>query len=401
MMKTRSVTVKKNAVFTLCLIISLTLINVPAHAAEAAQEPNVEAKGAILMEYDTGRVLYERCADDPLPNASTTKIMTAILTIEKCGLQDVVTASKNAAQTPPTKMYLEVGEKQTVETLLYALMLESANDAAVALAEHVSGSVTVFAELMNDKAKELGAYNTEFVTPNGLDSGNHHTTARDMALISRYALKNRDFQKIIGTPYVATPVRGGDYKRHTFVNKDRLLSEFDGALGIKTGYTGGAGHCFVGAAHRNGMTLVSVVLGSGWGDRGKEQKWIDTKTLLNYGFNNYKYVEIAKKDDLVKTAGVLHSKGASISMRLKNSLALPLSDDEKNTVKLVCNLPEEVDAPVTRGEKLGYADVSIEGKHIAKIDIIADRSVERHDFNISMGKILNGWLNMDYKAIYE
>ena len=385
------------------IVLSILTICFPVitygQAPKTVKPPYVEAKGAALMEFNTGRMLFEKDADLPLANASTTKIMTAIVALENTSLTDVVTASKNAAMTPPVKMHLAEGEKQTMEDLLYAMMLESANDAAVAIAEHVGGSVEGFAEMMNEKARELGAVNTELVTPSGLDEGEHRSTAKDMALIARYALSNSDFRRIIATPHVSTPVKGGDFKAHSFINKDRLLREYEGALGIKTGYTGKAGHCFVGAAQRDGMLIVSVVLGSGWGGRGKEQKWVDTKNLLNYGFENFSLISVAKEGDFVGEADVLNSKGGVVSLNLSNGLALPLSEEERGKVEVRNNLPETFDAPVVKGDKLGESVIFVDGRPLAKIDIIAMSDVERYDFNISMGKILTNWVNMDIKAI--
>ncbi len=386
-------------------IISIFLLNTSIISAKEqdvpAELPNIEAKGAILMEFDSMRVLYEKNADQPLANASTTKIMTAIVAIENCALDEVVTASKKASQTPPTKMYLAEGEKQRMEDLLYALMLESANDAAVAIAEHVGGSVENFCKMMTDRAKELGATNTVFKTPNGLDLEDHHSTARDLAIIARHALANKDFLKITQTKTVKTPVRGGDFKSYTFNNKDRLLYEFDGALGVKTGYTGKAGHCFVGAAKRDGMMLISVVLASGWGAKGKEQKWVDTKSILNYGFKNYEYVKLADKDSLVKEVGVLNSKNQTVNLKIPKGLALPLAKGEKETITYKVNLPEVLDAPVNKGQKVGFIDYFVSGEPLAKVDIIAESDIERYDFKISMGKILQTLLNLNLNDISD
>ena len=264
----------------LCFLLFL-LLATPVFAAE----PKVAAQGAALIDGKTGRVLWEKNGETPLAMASTTKIMTAILVLENCGLEETVTISKNAAHQPEVHMDLKEGEEWRLGDLLSAMMLRSYNDAAVALAEHCSGSVEAFCAEMTEKAAELGAQDTVFGSPNGLDShlseDAHHSTACDMAKIAAYALENETFRQIIAQPEISVTDLEGKHPCHV-TNADRFLKEYRGALGVKTGYTNRAGHCFVGAAERDGVLLVSAVLGSGWGDGGKEKKWTDTKALMNY-----------------------------------------------------------------------------------------------------------------------
>ncbi|MCL2415667.1 MAG: D-alanyl-D-alanine carboxypeptidase, partial [Defluviitaleaceae bacterium] len=267
---------KKRNFAVLILFICACIFNC-AHVmpvfAEESKEPDVCAQGAILMDFETGRVLWEKNAHEPMAMASTTKIMTAILAIELGNLKDEVVVSRRAEIAPRVKMYLRKGEIIALGDLLHALMLQSSNDAAVAIAEHIGGDVENFCIMMTAKAKEIGAENTVFETPNGLDGENHHSTAYDMALIARYALQNPKFNELINTPQTEVKSSRATYN---IINKNRLLREFDGANGVKTGYTGKAGHCFVGSALRDEMQLISVAFACGWGQRGKEQKWIDT-----------------------------------------------------------------------------------------------------------------------------
>ena len=244
-----------------------------------AEEPKVNAISAVVVDGDTGRILWGKNENKPMAMASTTKIMTALVALENSDVTKETTVSKNATLASPVKMHLSVGEKMTIEQLLYAMMLQSYNDSAVAVAEAVGGSVEKFCAMMNEKAKEIGCNDTVFETPNGLDKGNHHSTAEDMSKIGVYALKNQKLMEIMNTRNYTFKSSKTTY---SFVNKDRLLSEYEGAIGMKTGFTGKAGHCFVGAANRENITLVSVVLASGWGTAGKSRKWIDTKALLNY-----------------------------------------------------------------------------------------------------------------------
>ncbi|HWR19998.1 MAG TPA: D-alanyl-D-alanine carboxypeptidase family protein, partial [Clostridia bacterium] len=240
----------------LCAICALMLL--PWFPASAfADEPKTGAVSAILLEAGTGKVLYEKNAYIKLPMASTTKVMTAILALECCALSDTVTVTEDAYGTEGSSIYLELEEKMSVEDLLYGLMLNSGNDAAVALAVHIGGSLEGFANLMNAKAREIGANNTNFVTPHGLPNGDHYTTAYDLALISAYALKNEDFCTIVGTTYHRTTT--GNFQR-TFKNKNKLLWQYEGGNGIKTGYTKAAGKCLSFAAQREGMQLIGVVL---------------------------------------------------------------------------------------------------------------------------------------------
>lgn len=244
----------------------------------------VSSDCAILINADTGKVLFEKSADTKHANASTTKIMTCILALENAKLTDTVTASANAAAQEPTKLYMKAGETFTLKDLLYSLMLPSHNDTAVALAEHISGSTDKFAQLMNQKAKALSCTNTNFITPNGLDndgvhSFNHYTTARDMAKIAQYALKNSTFRQIIGTStYSFKSKQGNAYKVST---TNALLGSLSGIIGGKTGYTNKAGQCFVGAVKgKNGNTYISVTLGAS----SSTARWNDARTLLNYAY---------------------------------------------------------------------------------------------------------------------
>ncbi len=354
--------------------------------AEEKKEPKVESKSAILMDCKTGKVLWEKDAFAPMPMASTTKIMTAIITLENANLNDEVIVSQKATTAPKVKMNLQKGEKIKLKFLLYALMLESSNDAAVAIAEHVGGSVENFCKMMTDKAIDLGAKDTLFETPNGLDAGNHHSTSYDLALMSNYALQNKEFVKIINTSNITF---SSDKRAYTFNNKNRLLKEMEGANGIKTGFTNKAGHCFVGSAKRNGMQLVSVVLQSGWGDRGKNQKFKDAKELLNYGFNNFKYYYIIDNSQIATNLHVERSKTMEMNLYFKESLQLPLTNEEYNSLQIKIEAPETIKAPVTVNQKLGCAQVFINNELYTEIDLITDSSAERHDLKTCMEFVLN------------
>lgn len=372
----------------LCFIISLFLIS--SKYINVYADIKVDAKSAILVDCDTNRVLWEKNAYEPMSIASTTKIMTCIIALENGNLKDEVTVSKRAVSQPEVKMHLAVGEKQRLEDLLYALMLKSYNDSAVAIAEHIGGTVENFCKMMTDKAKSLGAKDTLFETPNGLDSGNHHSTAYDMALIASYAMKNDKFVEIITTKEITTPINGGNYKSYYIPNTNRLLSEYEGANGIKTGLTNKAGHCFVGSAQRNGVKLISVVLASGWGTKGKAQKWIDTKAILNYGFENYKPQNIIEKGKVACEFNISNSPIAQKSKLIYGQeLSLILSEQEKQNIKIELDIPEIVKAPIYKNQKLGTAKIFINNQNIKDIDLYTTESIREYKFEDWFNKVID------------
>ncbi len=379
---------KVSALFIMATLVVFHIFSVYADV------PKVEAQGSVIMDFKTGRVLWGQNENKKLAMASTTKIMTAIIALENGNLKDVVTVSRKASLTPPVKMNLSTGQKIRLEDLLYALMLQSSNDAAVAIAEHIGGSVPEFCKMMTEKAKEIGANNTSFETPNGLDGENHYSTAYDMALITRYALNNKDFVKIINTREIDLPVSGGKFTNYHVINKNRLLSEFKGANGVKTGYTGKAGHCFVGAAEQNGMELITVVLASGWGTKGKQQKWVDTKRLLNFGFDNFKYENIVEQGNIAKQISVNHSKTSNITAYFKNNVEVPLSEEELKTVKIDILAPDLLEAPINVGDKIGVGQVFIDNDLFCEVDLLAKEGATRHDFKTSIEKIINGMTDL-------
>ncbi len=251
-----------------------------------------DAGAAVLIDAKSGAVLYQKNAHKRLPMASTTKIMTALAVIEKSSLSDVVTVSSSAANTEGSSIYLEAGEKITVKDLLYGLLLESGNDAATALAEGVFGSAEECCNYINGRCHEMGLVNTSFSNPHGLDNDNHYTTAYELALITKYALKNDSFRQIVSTKsYVTEGV-----KKRYFSNHNRLLNSFDGAIGVKTGYTSKAGRCLVSAASRDGEEYIAVTLND-------SLDWQNHKDMLTFAFDNFSGYEVAAKDDFILRVG--------------------------------------------------------------------------------------------------
>ncbi|WP_253294598.1 D-alanyl-D-alanine carboxypeptidase family protein [Anaerocolumna aminovalerica] len=348
--------------------------------------PNMKlhAIGSALMDADSGRVLYEKKGNDPLPMASTTKIMTCIVALEKGNLEDVVTVSKYASTRPAVKLGIREGEQYILKDLLYSLMLESHNDVAVAIAEHIGGSVQGFAKMMNDKAKEIGCKNTHFVTPNGLDANGHYTTAVELSKIASYAIKNEQFIKITNEPiWNFSEVKTG--RKFAVSNKDRFLYIFEGAIGVKTGFTGKAGYCFVGAVKRNNKTLVSAVLGSGWPPN-KSYKWSDTTKLMNYGLDNFDYKTIFEGTDDFQTIMVENGIESTTDTYVEGDLGLLVSKSDK--IDYTYDMPEVVKAPIYKGSAVGYINIWINGEIYTKFPIRVSKTVAERDFNYCLDQIM-------------
>lgn len=378
-------------IFARSVAVFLMLIFLLPLGLLAADGPEVEAHGAILMDAASGRILWEKDAHKPLAMASTTKIMTAIVALEQGNLSDMVTVSRRAEIAPRVKMYLQEGEEISLSGLVHALMMQSSNDAAVAIAEHISGSVEAFCAAMTAKARQLGARNTIFETPNGLDAENHQSTAYDMAIITRYALNNAMFLEIINTPQKTVTSSRTTY---SIINKNRLLREFEGANGVKTGYTGKAGHCFVGAARRDDMQLISVVFASGWGAKGKEQKWIDTKRILNYGFENFDYEVVVSEGDDAGCMAVTRSKTPLVKLYYGDSVMLPLNASDADDIQLVPFYPPSMQAPIGDNQVVGEGRIYIGEDYYASIPIYTSDAAARHDLKTSMEKVLRQFLQL-------
>lgn len=362
---------------------SLAALLVFACNIAALAAPDCSAAGAVLMEADTGRVLFAQNPDAKMPMASTTKIMTAILAIENGDLTSTVTVSANAAHTEGSSIWLEVGEQMTLEDMLYGLMLSSGNDAAIAIAEHIAGSVEEFAAMMNAKAKELGANNTNFVTPNGLHDDNHYTTAYDLGLIACYAMQNETFRKIVSTEKKQISWEGHEYNR-VVNNKNKILWQYEGGNGVKTGYTKKAGKCLVGGAERDGMQLISVVLND-------PNMFPDSMSMLDYGFANYQNYQVISADDEVRipvTGGVTGSVFAAPA----NDIYLPLSEDEYTILEKRTSYENELAAPVEIGAVVGKVEVLLNGEVVASEDIITLEGAEKNTIRYHLHKIAEQWL---------
>ena len=320
--------------------------------AGRAEAVEVSASAAILMDMDSGRVLYERNAGTRMLIASTTKIMTALVAIRDGSLGDTVKVSREAAYTEGSSMYLKEGEKLTLETLLYGLLLCSGNDAAVAVAEHVGGSVEGFVERMNDTALELGMEDTSFANPNGLDDEAHYSTARDMAVLARAAVEDETLVRIASTRTVTI---GG----RTMTNHNKLLSFMDGCIGLKTGYTKAAGRTLVSCAERGGQRLIAVTLQDG-------NDWADHQSLFDYGFAAYPAKRMAQLGhELAEKDGV--------PLVAADSFAWPLAQGEALETSL--ELDRELTAPLRMGTRVGEAVFSLNGKEVGRVALLCGETL--------------------------
>lgn len=328
----------------------LALACLPAGRASAVE---VSASAAILMDMDSGRVLYERRADDRMLIASTTKIMTALVAIRDGNLSDKVKVSREAAYTEGSSMYLKEGEELTLETLLYGLLLCSGNDAAVAVAEHVGGSVEGFVERMNDTALSLGMENSSFANPNGLDHEEHYSTARDMALLARAAMENETLVRIASTRTVTI---GG----RTMTNHNKLLQLMDGCLGLKTGYTRAAGRTLVSCAERGGQRLIAVTLQDG-------NDWADHQSLYEYGFSTYPAKRMAQ-------LGSVLARRNGAALVAADSFAWPLAQGETLETAIVLSRP--LSPPLRAGTRVGEAVFSLNGKEVGRVGLLAGENLD-------------------------
>ncbi len=344
-----------------------------------ADAPQVQARAAVLIDAETGQTLYARRAHQQLPPASLTKIMTAILVLEQCALDDVVTASQRAVDTKPSSMNLRVGEQVKVRDLLYALMLRSANDAAVALAEHTAGSVEAFAKLMNEKARELGANNTRFVNPHGLHDPRHLSTAYDLALITRYAMGNETFRAIVKTPYYIVE-RSHNQEDLWMANKAKFLREYAYAEGVKTGYTNPAGFCFAGSAMRDGRRLISVVLNS-------PRREADTIALMEHGYKDWERVELTA-GAIVGMAQAKNGDPEQVPLRLAKSLVWIAPRAQRARYRWTVHA-EPLNAPLKAGDTAGWLVVYRDEKPLLKAPVVIAHDVARRlDLPATIGRMI-------------
>lgn len=378
------------------------------------KESELYARSAVLMDADSGRILYEKAGEEQRPMASTTKIMTCILTLEKGNLNELVSVSSYAASMPDVQLNIREGEYYRLGDLLYSLMLESHNDTAVAIAEHIGGSVEGFAKMMNQKAEELGCHHTCFITPNGLDASKeietedgsvktveHSTTAEDLARIMSYCIKKspqkEKFLEITRTAsYSFTNQKlledgstvAGE-RSFSCNNHNAFLNMMDGVLSGKTGFTGNAGYCYVGALERDGRTYVVALLACGWPNN-KSYKWSDTKKLMNYGIENYQKVDFSKepvKEEWLKEIPVYGGKTKELfqdtsakvyAKKTSNAPVILMKPGEK--VEISCSVKNKLDAPIEKDQVVGHIQYLVDNNVYWEQEICILDGIEKTDF---------------------
>lgn len=340
------------------------------------------AKAACILEMQTGRVLFEHNMHARLPMASTTKVMTALLAIERGNAQERVVCSANAFGVSGTSIYLQLGESLTLEEMLLGLMLSSGNDAAVAIAEHIGGSVEGFVALMNARAREIGAVNTHFANPHGLPAENHYTTAYDLALITREAMKNDTFRALVSMQRASIPWEGRSYNRQ-LINKNRLLSGYPGATGVKTGYTSKAGRCLAFGASRDGLELVGTVLSCG--------DWFDEAARLMDGcYETYSMTRVLGPTISAGMMAVTDGEKESCGMCVMEALDVPLSIGE--AAQVVLDVPGSVRAPVYPGMHLGTAKLVVGGKVYGVGEVVASERVDANTIRLDVRRVFAHWM---------
>lgn len=340
-------------------ILTLVLLSALLPDASAAESPGTSAQAVIVAEANSGTVLYEKSADQRMLIASTTKILTALIVLENCDVDEKVVIPDDFPAIEGSSIYLKAGQELTVLELLYGLMLASGNDAAVALALHVSGSVKYFSDLMNQRAKELGCKNSHFINPNGLDAEGHYSSARDLSLIACEAMKNKTFCDIVSTKSINI---GGRY----FRNHNKLLWNYTGALGIKTGFTESAGRSLVSCAERSGMRLICVTLSD-------PNDWQDHTALYDWAYDEYRCLNIGRSDAQYGNVPVISGVRQNVSVRPGEDFTLIYSKNDQ--IELSCELSKFVYAPVNEKEKAGVITIKLNSKTINEIPIIYCESV--------------------------
>ena len=370
------------------LILSFVMTFTTVVKAENTTQDGVEAKAHILIEQSTGRVLSENNADEQLPIASVTKVMTMLLIMEaiedgKITFNDMVTVSENAMSYGGSTMFLEAGEQLTVHDMLKGIAVASANDGCVAMAEHLTGSETAFIEQMNKKAKELGMKNTNFVNTNGLDEENHYSSARDVAIMSRELLNHPEITKY--TSIWTDELRDGKFQ---LANTNKLIRFYSGANGLKTGSTSQALCCLSASAKRDGMQLIAVVLGAPTSDK----RFLSARMLLDYGFANYKINQLVEKKEKICNVNIINGEEEMVRGIAKNNVNLLCEKNNSKDYRARVFVDDGIKAPVKKGDVLGYVEYVADGKVCGKVDIMSEKSVKKKGVGLIIKDLIVGFM---------
>ncbi|MFQ7290696.1 MAG: D-alanyl-D-alanine carboxypeptidase family protein [Monoglobales bacterium] len=361
---------------TLTLIMTVIIFLLPCMTVSYASTDT--AHSACVINAVTGDIVYQKNADTRMPMASTTKIMTALIALEKCKLDEVVTISQNAASQEGSSMYAKAGEQIYMEDMLYALMLNSGNDAAMAIAEHIAGSPEKFADMMNQKAWSIGAGNTSFCNPSGLPQDAHFTTAKDLALITQCAMKNSMFRTIVKTrSRTVWPINNLN-NPHELYNHNKLLTLYDGAIGVKTGYTEAAGRCLVSAAERDNMTFIAVTLND-------SDDWNTHMQMLDDAFASHYPKKALEKGQVIKNVTV---DNKTYSFYAAEDFYIPMPKNKKIEINAEINVENDLKTPINKDEKVGYVALKYKGKEIGRVDVLSSDNI----YGVSTIRMKNSFL---------
>ncbi|MBQ9792701.1 MAG: D-alanyl-D-alanine carboxypeptidase [Clostridia bacterium] len=343
------------------------------------------AKSMVVLETTNNSVLYSKNENEKLPMASTTKIVTALTVLENCeDIDKIITIPLKAILVEGSSIYLRENEKLSIRQLLYGLMLQSGNDAATALALEIgNGSIETFADLMNKTAKKCGVENSNFVTPHGLDAKEHYTTAKDLALITSYALKNETFKQIVSTKTYKIDGNENCTKR-TIINKNKLLNSLEGCVGVKTGYTSKAGRCLVSACERNGMQVVCVVLNC-------RPMFEESAELINKAFEEYKLYEILPPYKFITDVSVEDGKSSSLRLYNKNGFGVVAKEKDIDRYSIIYDYSKTTKAPISKDQKLGKVEIYFDKTLIFSEDLCSIEKVDSIDTNDKIKIILDKW----------
>ena len=376
----------------MCILTVLLMMEISIRVQAEGTPENLYARSAVLMDADTGRILFGKNDNEVMPMASTTKIMTLLVTLEHADLDEIVEVSARAASMPDVQLHIREGERYRLQDLCYSLMLESHNDSAVAIAEHVGGTVEGFAAMMNQKAKHLGCYHTYFISPNGLDAedehGKHSTTAKDLARIMRCCIKNETFLSITREPsWTFTDMDGN--RSFTVQNKNAFLQMMEGALTGKTGFTNEAGYCYVGALERGEKRLITVVLACGWPNH-KTWKWMDTKALMNYGLEDYHKETVGSDRMALEPVSVMDGQKEKVEILTDAALEdFLLKEDDEFTMEVL--VPDVLKAPVQAGELVGSVAYYINGQIVDLFPVYTASEVKKIDLEWRLRQVIDLW----------
>lgn len=375
------------------LISILLIIILSFNISIAYGDTTFTAKSYLLMDFNSGEIILANKEHERLPPASVTKIMTLLIVMEyidngTLSLDDRVIISESASKATGTSVYLDAGEVQSVESLLKAISIRSANDASIAMAVHVAGSEDAFVDLMNQRAKQLGMEDTHFSNSSGLPTENHYTSAYDIAIMSRELMKHEDI-----IPYLTTWMEDMEVGRsktsiQTMVNTNRLIKDYAGANGIKTGSTSEAKYCISASAKRGDLQLISVVLAAD----SSALRFSEAMKLLDYGFSNYDSVTIGKKGDLVASIPIEKGEVDSLSLVLERDCHLLITKTDKGDIEKEIINPESVEAPINRGDKLGELVVKLNGEEVDRVDLLAEKEVGKASVLRILKNVWNNFL---------